>query len=408
MFSRWFGKSDPKDDFAQAVIATYVRAGGREKPVYRKETFSIGFGEVTLFLANVYQEHQQLSASDRHLVIERVVGTVIEGKEQHESLTPDDLKQRLLPCVRERILAEILNLRARLAGKDPLRVPSQPLTEHLLLHLVIDSPTSMRDANDDDLAKCGISFEQAFELATDNLRKITGPEMIQIQPGLYAGPWSDCYAPSRFVLPELFQWLEVKGRPIAIPVNRNSVFISGSADAENHTLLLQLVNKVLEEPRPLAPRFLVLADDGSWKPWLPDGDTPAFDEFYHLSMRANANEYEAQKTLMDQLHQKEGKDIYVAPMRLFEESETKRWRSCCVWSRGLVTYLPKTDFVIFFDTEKPEGQNVVCQAEWEPMMSHVGKQMTKQSAYPERYRVETFPDSWILEELDTRSGGENP
>jgi hypothetical protein len=60
----------------------------------------------------------------------------------------------------------------------------------------------------------------------------------------------------------------------------------------------------------------------------------------------------------------------------------------CIWTKDVITLLPKTDLVHFFDAEK---KKMVAIAEWDRVVEIVGDLMLEQGMYPERYLVQDFP-----------------
>jgi hypothetical protein len=173
--------------------------------------------------------------------------------------------------------------------------------------------------------------------------------------------------------------------------NRNTLIITGSEDVEGQRTMLNLTREALKEPRPMSPRPLILKD-GEWLNYFPQHDTPLFDDYATFRVETFGQDYAEQKALLEKLYEKRGEDIFVASFSSMEDKETKKIESFCVWSRDVLTLLPKTDLIIFYDHEKPEKERKVCTARWADVQRTVGALMQPQGFYPERYKVESFPN----------------
>lgn len=72
--------------------------------------------------------------------------------------------------------------------------------------------------------------------------------------------------------------------------------------------------------------------------------------------------------------------------------------SYCVWSAGIVSLLPRTDWVMFF---RPNGDNEpLGHGDWDRVIAVVGDLMTEvEDLYPVRFRVSDFPSAEQLEQI---------
>jgi hypothetical protein len=89
--------------------------------------------------------------------------------------------------------------------------------------------------------------------------------------------------------------------------------------------------------------------------------------------------YPEQATLIEKLHEKDGTDIYVAQYRATCNEKEDHHDSYAVWSKDVVTLLPRAERVVFFDNDQPEKHKVVAEADWSivslhcaPLMKDVG------------------------------------
>jgi len=99
--------------------------------------------------------------------------------------------------------------------------------------------------------------------------------------------------------------------------------------------------------------------------------------------------YGEQKELLEELHQKSGKDIHVAQFTLTQNKEGN-YSSYCVWSKGVMSLLPKTDLVMFHDPDKPEAEQTI-PVKWDDVVAVIGVLMLDAEMFPPRFYVSKFP-----------------
>ena len=127
---------------------------------------------------------------------------------------------------------------------------------------------------------------------------------------------------------------------------------------------------------------------------MPDAGHPLFDEFRLLRMRSWGQDYAEQKELLDALHAKTGRDVFVSAFSVMQRKDTGRHISYCVWPKGADSLLPRTERIILGGV----GQEPIM-APWERVVEAAGNLMTPMDMYPERYRVEGFPSAEQLEAM---------
>ncbi|HEY3998822.1 MAG TPA: hypothetical protein VGO93_08150 [Candidatus Xenobia bacterium] len=99
-----------------------------------------------------------------------------------------------------------------------------------------------------------------MHLALDNLRKRSGGAPHQVKPGLYYSRWHDSFDATRLMLTDIWSELSVKGDVVARLVDPNTVWVTGSHDAEN---LQQLISQT---PSATLNPYLLVLKEGTWSP----------------------------------------------------------------------------------------------------------------------------------------------
>jgi hypothetical protein len=138
---------------------------------------------------------------------------------------------------------------------------------------------------------------------------------------------------------------------------------------------------------------------GVWESYAPDEFYPELMHYRFLRLQSQSQDYGEQKELMDQLHAKQGVDIFVASYSVIQNKESGALRSYCIWADGVDALMPRTDQV-FFMRMREEGQGaLVASASWDKVVEVVGERMEQTEHYPPRFRVESFPTEEELQQL---------
>ncbi|HSN97068.1 MAG TPA: hypothetical protein VLS89_02185 [Candidatus Nanopelagicales bacterium] len=379
-----------RDDFAQMVIRT-MRDRGEDRPIqYDPEGFKLRIGgepAAVAWLANGYDEYLRAPRRRRSDVLRRyAIGPAPIG----DSERLEDILPRLLPRVRDRFFYTAMPLRLSLEGvPSPQGYLFEPIAEHLALGLVQDLPDHIIEVPADVFARWGIPFEEALEIARDNLETLSTDPFDKIRPGVYLSPWRDNHDAARIVLTDPLRRLLVRGDPVIMVANRDTLIITGTDDIAGLEAMAVVTEAILEEPRAITGIPVCLLDDDTWAPFIPEPDHPLHTRFAALRVATLASEYGRQKQLLDALHEKQGADLFV-PTYQAHTTEEGDVLTFCAWTRGITSLLPHADRIGFVDPDAPEGHQVV-PATWERAVDIVGDLMTPVDTYPPRFRVQAFP-----------------
>lgn len=350
-------------------------------------------GEGVFNLANVYAEHCQLAAEDR---FEHILHLASSLAGEHDELPGNysDAKPNLRPKIWARDMIEFQNLKQRLEGKAEMDMPFQLIGEHLMLTLVYDTPHAMRSLSRENYEAWGVTFEQAVEDATANLLQDT-LAWSKIGDGVLCSMTGDNYDSSRILLLSSIRKHQFKGPPVALIPDRDSLLIADSADAESVALIFKLVEENgAALNRPLSPLPLIYKDD-VWGDWEPPANHAIRKSFDAQRQQFVGGMYTEQQQLINSIACEQSEFPFVATFSVLEGSDSGERVSYCVWSEGVVSYLPKTDVVLFYDGE--ELQNI-CR--WENVVDAFGELLVAdESFYPVRYLTMGFPAKERLDEV---------
>ena len=161
-------------EFRDEVMAAMTSAGGFEC-IEAVNEWSVRFGktpdacEAQLFIDNTYSLYKD-SPADREFLIERLAGFAVSNIVRGEEIGTTD-RERLVVLLRpENYLRGTGTL-----FEDAPKLVSRPFAGDLFALLMLDSPTALRAVRVEDLSDLGLSQDEAFGLATTNLRNLMGP-----------------------------------------------------------------------------------------------------------------------------------------------------------------------------------------------------------------------------------------
>jgi hypothetical protein len=399
LFGKFVG-APSKDKFARMVIDA-IRQAGETAPIDcdTKGFRLVSNGEAsrTFNLSNVYDEYCGAPRPKRSDVLRNITKSWFSDRKKlptdYEDVHPD-----LLPAVRNRADYEISQLDLQREVEPEFKWHYQVLGEHLGISLVYDLPEALVHLQDHHLKSWGVTFDEALEAAQRNLREMSNNSFENPASGVWRSPWRDNHDASRLILIDLIRELSIRGDPIAMLPNRDTLLVTGSEDENGLALIAEMAEEAMQEPRPLTAIAFRL-DGNSWVPFLPRPDSPHFNRMKMLSVQSLGQGYADQKVALDALHEKKGEDAFVAAFSARQKSDTGEVSSYCVWSEGVDTLLPHTDHVMFFRLRGNEDGEVVGSASWDTAKRQVGHLMEPVGGYPERWRVRRFPSDAELKAM---------
>jgi hypothetical protein len=387
---KFFGQPT-KDKFARLMLDAIRKAGEKDPVRYDPESFRLyreGEAKNEMNLANAYREYCAAPDEKKPVLFKNLVRTWFS----HRREVPEDfedVRQDLLPGVRNRAVYEIARLTVG-SEEANFNWPFRVLAESLGIGLVYDLPDSMMQVQQHTLDQWKTALEESLEVALENLRQISRDGLERAAEGVWVSAWRDNYDPSRMLLHDFIRQHEVAGDPVVMVPNRDTLLLAGSADENGLERLAALAEEAYEQPRSVSGMAFRLTGGGEWVPYLPGRGHPQYRRFKLLQVKTIGGDYAEQAEALKALHQKTGKDIFVASFSARQGKETGEVRSYCVWSEGVVSFLPRTDDIFFFRPKDGEG-DIVATAPWDRARAVLGDLMKPVGLYPERYLVEEFP-----------------
>ena len=359
--------------------------------------FRLHGSEMKLFLGNLLHDLQRCPRAQRAALFQRFLDGVLTPDNAIPA-SYDEARPRLLPVVRRRGDIGIVALSTQSATDDPTKqfIPAtRPLVGDLVVALVCDRPTSMAYVNEPELPRWQVTFDQALADALDNLRGL--PEhggWRQVGQGVWSGEWGDAYDSSRILLPDLIHRVGVRDPVVAVPF-RNALMLTSAGNEAGIARMAQVVRDHAQDNQRWLS-FQLLRLEGT--EWLPHAPLVAVDDWHQLKLRNEASLADNQKELLDAAHERQGIDLFVAHYQMLARDDLGTL-SFCIWSDGVDTLLPRTEFVMFHPAGQPASLDNVVLVAWDAARSVAGELMEATGHEPERRRVRRFPDAAQLARL---------
>lgn len=350
----WLLPTASPERFARRVIRAIRRAGLGDKTqiCMKGERLSGPDGDGgRINLDNLYLDYRGLPRGQRGQVIDRVVQMVRRSGEPQE--TPADARQRLLPMVRDSLFFALLDPLG--THEHPSKRPvERPINDELTCGLCIDHDEAIATVNADELAKLGLTEDDAYRLALDNLRGRSDAPIVEAGPGLFITQYGDYHDAARLMMPELFARLGVRGDVIACVPNRTVVLACGSSDGATLAKLCGIATEqLMTQPRPMSGALFRL-DNFEWRPWLPPRASEAYVAARDLATVGRASQYDGQRTSLIAALERAKIDRFVASFStMSKKGGGEPQVSFCVWPPNVTDgSLPVTDVVAVGDDPK--------------------------------------------------------
>jgi hypothetical protein len=390
-----FGGNPSRDQFASMLLKEAKRAGITTAYEYDAKEFTLKAGSGRLYLGNFHDTYCQANAEHKKKLIGNFIATM-QLPQVPDSF--EEAKANLVTVIRERALFAFTEMEYRIKGNESgLKVACEPMTAWFTKSLVIDFPKCVSVVSTEHLKKWGVTFEEATTTGLEHLRACTTPNFIA-ENGYFISKWNDDYDSSRPLLAELFDDLPLEGDPVIAIPNRLTMLVTGSRQADAIKAMLAKAEEIVRTiARPQNPAPLVITN-GEIADFTVDKTSPVFSEVCRAHGLAALFYYNQQVELLNQLHEKTGKDTFVAKYALNKLIDGS-YQSYCIWSKGIVSLLPKTDTVVLYDPGQPEKKSGLGTIAWDKLISVAGGLMLDTEMFPARYYVSKFPEGEMLEKV---------
>lgn len=381
----------PSQERFASMVAKAFRAAGIDQVDYDAENFRLildGDDGRIVNLSNFYTDYCNRKGAERREAIPRAVRAL--GQTPEAPKTFDEAKSFLIPRVREEGFLESMRLQVYLqmgenSGLSPV---GRPFAESFTLSLGLDYPDAISMVSESMLDDWGVTFDQALEVAQENLWSRSKENFQELLPRLYSSPWQDDLDTSRLFLPDLVRQVPVKGDHVAAIPSLAHLLVTGSEDIEGLAAQAASITKLVEdEPHRQVSAAPVVLRDHKWRPFLPKPEHELHEEFRRLHIRAKAAEYEGQKELLDAYYERLDEDLFVASVMITANEVTNTCSEYAVWSKGVDTLLPKVESLYLY---LDDTQETIGPIPWGDIQKSAGDLLAPTDHTPARYRARDY------------------
>ena len=399
LLDKVFAGKPSRADFAETVIQALHQAG-IEQIDQSESDFSLQVaGGATIFLANVYANFCSAPRAARQSILSEFVAAAASLPDFPS--IPSDFaaaKPSLMPVIRDAASYSTLQLMSRKSGKDDpgaADIVLKNLAGGLVVGLAFDTERNITSINRELFEQWGVSPEEAFKAAKDNLWEKTDPKRFAGKDGIYWGEWGDSYDSSRILLTELIYRLSVDGDPVAFVPNRDQLLVTGTNNSAALAAILKGgMDSHFNQGHPLSPDLYVLID-GAWKLHVPE-DKSLRELWMKIKRQRDAIDYAQQQKLLNEIYETEEIDIFVASYKIYQRKDGFAY-SACVWTKGIDSSLPRSENIAFMADVNDPDYFVVP---WEAAESVIGNLLELEpDLMPPRYRAREFPSEEQLARL---------
>ncbi|VVD91573.1 hypothetical protein PPN31114_01689 [Pandoraea pneumonica] len=396
-FNRFRNRNEPTEsEFAQLLIGALKEAGDTRSWVYEAENQRLVQSDVLpnsapgiVNLVNMFADYLLRKPDQRLDVLQRQAQAVLPWS---LPTTFDEAKDRLRPIVRSTTERGVLSLQMAELGKTPQEPAFKHLCENLELGLAYDGSVNILRLTEDHLTQWGMAFDDVLDVALDNLRLESNKPWLQLRDGVYLSQYGDYYDAARILLPDVLHRIPFSGAPVVMAPNRTALLLTGDRNPAGLQTMVELAEQARAQPRPL-PALMLKWNGSQWERFVPKG---LEERLSLLRIQELAADYGDQQKLLENVHQKQALDIFIA-----EYTGVKRDAggvlTYSVWTEGVHTLLPVTDFTVLY---RPSSNERACVPTPE-LLRECSESIAWTEHLPTRFEVVAFPAD-KFEVLQTR------
>ncbi len=392
LLDRFFGS--PRDRFAAEALRIARRAPGIVRAAYDAEKFAVaawrdGSGSpVWIYLANVFAETQDARPADRAARLTQLVRIILTP---HDDESWDEVRTRLRPVLRPDTFGQ--------AGPMGMVPPlSRAALPHLRELVVVDRPESMAYVTPPRLEEWGVSADDVFAAARQNLAELAEQSLRQHWPDGNAMvrmvDSGDGYFTSLLLAPG---WLagvsERMGEPVVAFVPDVNTVLLCPADGGAATALHTIVESEFSEAaRSISLVGYIAGDGGRVVPYAPPPGHPAHPAAQRARVLLTVTQYRSQTEWLSAQYAEHGIDVYVGGLLAAAGADEPPF-TVASWGDGIESLLPEADFIAFAG---PDG--VWGRVPWDAVARLVPL-APEPLLTPARYRVGGWPAPDVMQQL---------
>ncbi|WP_069164939.1 hypothetical protein [Nocardia altamirensis] len=382
------------DQFA-ALIVQRMRDLGAQA-TYDPDEFRILLPDGHIYLGNIFREIADLPGDEREERIARFLGAV---QDMDEPDSWPQVRSALRPIMRPSTFGQH-------TPDENMQVIARPTLPFLHELVAVDLPNSRAIVSTATLDRWGVTADDVFAAAHENLTAMVGSRGIKQSGILRFADNGDGYCTSWPLIPG---WLAGTGdgehRPIAFLPDVDTLLIT--PDTGDLGPFFALVERQYRDAvRPISPQGYTIDDHGAV---IPLDQSP---HHRHLPFVQRARcglavtEYDAQSTaLNDDLdddlafdHHDDLDPAFIGSV-MFAQDDTGPF-TLTIWGEGVEYLLPEADRILFCRTDENNEMETLFEAPFATVAEITGLTPIP-GMTPRRYEVRHWPDPSTLTQLQS-------
>jgi hypothetical protein len=386
-----------RDRFAAETLDVLLALDTVVEAFYVPGEFRIDFlrqgadARAQVYLGNTYAECAGASAEERANRIAKLATVA----------TLPDLPQQwaeIRPLLRVVLRQATFGQGEATAEKVPLARPAMPLLAELV---VIDQPTAMRYVTVGEPAKWGVTADEVFAAARNNLATAAfgladGGEPAAAPAAVRLVESGDDYYSS---LPLLPGWLAAMSRmaggaPLAfVPDHAGLLLVGRSADDASLVPLIDMVaDEFAQGVRRISPVPYTVDEAGTVVPFDVPRDHPAWSALRRAQVLLAGDVYSQQAKQLRNAYERDLVDVYVASLVRVTAPSDGHVFTVAPWADGMASSLPYADYIGL------GAADASFLVPFDVAVAELG--LTPEPGLnPPRYRVGPWPDSPTIARL---------
>jgi hypothetical protein len=380
-------KEPAQNEFAQLLIKGLQDAGDSRSWAHEEENQRLVQSDAPpnvapsiVNLVNMFTDYRQAPTDQRADVIRRHAQAMLPWS---LPTTFEAAKSNLRPIVRSTTERGVLGLQMAELNKTFQMPAFQPLCENLEVALAYDGSVNIARLCEHHLAQWGMTFGDVLEVALDNLRLESGKPWLQLKDGVYLSQFGDYYDAARMLLPDVLYRQQFFGAPVVMAPNRTTLLLTGDQNPAGLRTMVELAEQARTQPRPL-PALMLRWDGIQWQRFVPED---LKERLSALRIQELAGDYGDQHKLLENVHKNRNQDIFVAQYTVVKRDATGELLTYCVWTEGVHTLLPVTDFPVLY---RPSTKERAC-VPTSDLPQECSNLMVRTEYLPTRFEVTAFP-----------------
>jgi hypothetical protein len=351
-------------------------------------------GDMEINLQNMFLEYRSGGVFSRRDLVRKYVDLAVTRSREVPALWIAAMKN-VIPVARSEFAEVTLEIKRRAKGEHHESL-ALPLAGDLRIRLVYDFGNFVTYIQPEQLQTWGKTPSEVLEQALANLGRLERPTWIDSGRGFQQLSSPESYGESMFQLPSVVAALPFAADAVLMPCNRGILL---AADGKSETAMRAMLEEALrclhQEPWPMSAARLAWNGE-AWHSIAAPESLSA--QAHDTEVLNSAQNYEAQREALDELHASTGRDVYTAAFGIIKRNE--HLESYCTWTKGVETMLPVTDCVAF--VRELEGEDFLM-VPWHDALEICASHLQATAEQPTRWLVASFPDDAEWRALSERA-----